>query len=171
MKGKKSQSEGPFFFITATKYVIGIIVSVVLFYILFSLIGPQQKVEASSKQLFDDMTMKVMELDERPYAYSSGYLDSGKWLIGIDSDYVPANLERDLLRPEKCGLHTNSCICLCEDDKCRKVLECKAFPKDTISSVLLEKGKVNTHMKIKGATPVTAELTLDEKQLTVKLIE
>ena len=171
MKGKKAEFD--FFGYKLVDTVVSIAVVFVLAVIALNLTSPADKAEASSKKLLADIADKVSRLEDgsQKNLIAFGFLDREKWLIGMDSGYFPINIDKDLLRPEGrggCGARSNSCICICKSERCTEVVECKAFPREKVSSIVQIQGSSMTALKIMGDAPVTARLTLDSGVLEVQ---
>jgi len=141
--------------------IVSVFVIVVLAVGVWNVFNPE-KAEASSKKAFEDLVVKMSEIEPGQHRISSGYINDDIWLIGINSEYAPEN-EEDLQRPQKCGATSNSCICICRDDMCKKVMECKGYPEGKIKDISWNGGD----LKIKGAADFTVELTLEGQTLSI----
>jgi hypothetical protein len=117
------------------------------------------KAEASSKKAFEDIVLKVRSLESGQTLISAGYLDKDIRLRGINSEQRLGNV-----RPPQCGAVSNSCICICKDDSCTKVLECKGFSESKIASITYNNGE----LEVKGEKDLTVKLTLEGKTLKIE---
>jgi hypothetical protein len=117
---------------------LSFIVLIIIAFGILAIWGPKEKAEAASLSLMEDLRAKLSRLDDGDSVIVSGFLDKDVRLVSFNSDYFQKDIDNGILRPSKCGSRSNSCICLCKDDRCTNVLECKGFSRqqvETISSV------------------------------------